>query len=271
MRCLLVEREPEPFGRLEAFCDSVKDIEVMPRRWDFIKHVDDVLAYVGGSETTFPFFFIDPTGWDPIAIPVIRPILARRPAEVLVNLMTSWIVWLVGDKSKNLAEVLGGDTRDILPLSGDEREEAIVRRYCESFRRAGDFPYVCTLPVMKAEQDAMHYYLVYGTRHPKGVEVFKNTEKAVASFMHETRAETRAYGTRGVNGTLTQHCCAGLTYVGPTALWAGPFDFAQGRLDAPVSSAEGDACSRIESRTTVQSLPRGMIRRWCKARRAAIC
>jgi len=191
LRCLLVEREPEPFRRLSAFCNSVKDIEVLPRRWDFTRRVDDVLAYVGGSDRTFPFFFIDPTGWEPVAIPVIRPVLARQPVEVLVNLMTSWIVWLVGDPSKGLAEVLGGDVSPVLGLSGDEREEAIVRLYCESFRRVGSFPYVCTLPVMKAEQDAMHYYLVYGTRNPKGVEVFKNTEKAVASFMHETRAESQ--------------------------------------------------------------------------------
>jgi len=28
----------------------------------------------------------------------------------------------------------------------------------------------------------------------------------------------RAYGTHRINGTLTQHCRAGLTYTGPTAL-----------------------------------------------------
>jgi hypothetical protein len=45
---------------------------------------------------------------------------------------------------------------------------------------------------MKRDQDAFHFHMVYGTRHSRGVEVFKETEKHVIPFMHETRAEAQA-------------------------------------------------------------------------------
>jgi hypothetical protein len=45
--------------------------------------------------------------------------------------------------------------------------------------------------VMKPDQDAFHYHLIYGTRHEKGVEVFKKTETAVVPFMHEIRADAQ--------------------------------------------------------------------------------
>jgi hypothetical protein len=44
---------------------------------------------------------------------------------------------------------------------------------------------------MKPNQDAFQFYMIYGTRHMKGVEVFKATEKRVIPFMHEARAQAQ--------------------------------------------------------------------------------
>jgi hypothetical protein len=66
-----------------------------------------------------------------------------------------------------------------------------VATYANLVRTTGQFSYVCTLPVMKPTQDAFHFYMIYGTRHIRGVEVFKETEKAVIPFMHETRAQAQ--------------------------------------------------------------------------------
>lgn len=44
---------------------------------------------------------------------------------------------------------------------------------------------------MKPNQDSFHFYMIYGTRHDKGVEVFKETEKHVIPFMHQTRARAQ--------------------------------------------------------------------------------
>lgn len=91
--------------------------------------------------------------------------------------MTSFIVRFVNDEATKLEDVLGPDYRDMRTLDHEEKEDEAVRRYCDLMRRQGDFRYVCALPVMKPDQDAIHFYLIFGTRNAKGVEVFKDVEK----------------------------------------------------------------------------------------------
>jgi hypothetical protein len=140
---------------------------------------------------SIPFFFIDPKGWELIAIDLIKPILRVSPGEVLINLMTSWIKRFLSDESKNFERLLGPDVGRLRQLNGDEQEEELVRCYASSVKKSGGFNYACTLPVLKADADMFHFWMVYGTRHPKGVEEFKNTERIVVPFMHQTRAEAQ--------------------------------------------------------------------------------
>lgn len=190
-RCLLVENDPENFKQLDAFANTVSDIEVTTKHWDFSDHVNDIVRFARERKKSFPFFFIDPKGWELVAINLIRPILRLEPGEVLINLMTSWVKRFLSDESKNFEQLLGPDVGRLRQLTGDEQEEELVRCYANSVKNAGRFKYVCTLPVLKADSDMFHFWMVYGTRHPKGVEEFKNTERIVIPFMHQTRAEAQ--------------------------------------------------------------------------------
>jgi three-Cys-motif partner protein len=191
MRCLFIDKDPVAFAQLKEYCARVSDIEVNPRNWDFTSHIDDVVRFAKERPKSFPFFFIDPTGWEPLQIDLIAPILRMNPGEVLITLMTSWITRFLSDPTKGFHRLLGADLPRILQLEGDDQEAEIVRCYANSVRDAGQFQYVCTLPVLKPDQDAFHYFMIYGTRHPRGVEVFKETEKNVIPFMHETRAQAQ--------------------------------------------------------------------------------
>jgi three-Cys-motif partner protein len=191
MRCLLVENDPDAFAKLAAYSRTVKGIEVEPREWDFSQRVTDIVSYVRERTQCFPFIFIDPSGWELAAIPLIRPLLELCPGEVLINLMTSWIRRFLDDKTKNFAGLLGANVNRLKLLSGDEQEDDLVRSYADSVRSAGNFLYVCSMPVMKPDQDAFHYHLIYATRHMKGVEEFKKAEKHACTFMHLTRAEAQ--------------------------------------------------------------------------------
>jgi len=190
-RCLLVENNPDNFQRLSEFTRTVTDIEVTAKQWDFSRHIDDIVRFANLRKKSIPFFFIDPKGWELIAIDLIKPLLRLSPGEVLINLMTSWIKRFLSDESKNFERLLGPDVGRLRQLSGDEQEEELVRCYANSVKNAGGFNYVCTLPVLKADADMIHFWMVYGTRHPKGVEEFKNTEKIVVPFMHQARAEAQ--------------------------------------------------------------------------------
>ncbi len=44
---------------------------------------------------------------------------------------------------------------------------------------------------MKPDSDAFNFYLIYATRHPKGVEVFKNVEKRTEEQTHVVRADVQ--------------------------------------------------------------------------------
>jgi len=202
MRCLLIDNEPRAFERLSGYAKKVKGIEVTARRWDFTRKVPDIVSYVRERPGCFPFVFIDPTGWELAAIPLITPLLQLEPGEVVINLMTSWIRRFLADESKNFAGLLGSEVSRLRMLSGEEQEEELVRCYAESVRAAGRFAYICSMPIMKPDQDAFHFHLIYATRHPKGVEEFKRTEKFASTFMHGVRAEAQQRRTFKRTGQL---------------------------------------------------------------------
>lgn len=191
MRCLFIEKEHDSFLRLKKFCENINDIEVLPVNWDFTTHIDDVVKYVRKRSNSFPFVFLDPTGWEPLAIELITPILRLEPGEVLINLMTSWITRFLSDESKLFGRLLGADLPRVRQLRGEEQEEELVRSYANEVLKAGNFKYACTLPVMKPNQDTFHFHMIYATRHTRGVEVFKEMERAIVPFMHEKRAEAQ--------------------------------------------------------------------------------
>ena len=57
-----------------------------------------------------------------------------------------------------------------------------------SVRAFGAFTYVCSAIVLHPERDRTHFHLVYGTRHRKGVEVFKDAEKKAMATQETARA-----------------------------------------------------------------------------------
>lgn len=191
IRCLLIEKDPQSFQKLKGFCDTINDLEVTPRNWDFTAHTGAIIRFVKSRNKSFPFVFIDPKGWKTLADDLINPILKLEPGEVLINLMTSWITRFLSDETKHFERLLGSDLPRLRQLQGQEQEEELVRSYAAKVKIAGNFKYTCTLPVMKSDQDAFHFYMIYATRHTKGVDVFKETEKHVIPFMHETRAKAQ--------------------------------------------------------------------------------
>lgn len=191
MRCLFIENDIAAFANLKQYCDGISDIEVTPKSWDFTERIEDIVKFARERNSSFPFVFIDPKGWKPLSIQRIKPILNLNPGEVLINLMTSWITRFLALPEKRFDLLVGKDWPKLAGLSGEEKEEKLVSSYADALREAGGFKYICTLPVMKPTQDAFHFHLIYGTRHIKGVEVFKETEKYVIPFMHDKRAQAQ--------------------------------------------------------------------------------
>ncbi len=190
--CLFIEKEMAPFSELDAFAKAKNspDLRVRAENWDFAERMDEIVRYCS-SPRTFPFILIDPWGWKLAGISQISPLLKLKRGEVVINLMSSFITRFVNDNATDLSDLLGKDFPELRRLSGSEREFAVVRKYCDLIKREGDFAYVCALPVMKPDSDAFNFYLIYATRHPKGVDVFKRVEKRTEERTQVVRADVQ--------------------------------------------------------------------------------
>ena len=74
-------------------------------------------------------------------------------------------------------------------LTGLDREYAAVEAYASNLAQAGKFGYECKALVLNPEIDKTHYHLIYATRDPTGVEVFKQAEFKAMKEMNIVRAE----------------------------------------------------------------------------------
>lgn len=177
-RALLIEQKPEPFKELARFAAEAtgEQVQVEARNWDFLKHTSEIIRYVANPRS-FSFIFVDPTGWTPADAGKLAPLLRIRPGEILINFMSAFIVRFLNDPATNMESILGPDYRSLRDLGHEEQEDEAVRRYCDLIRKEGGFDYVCALPVMKGDRDEINFYLIYGTRNAKGVDVFKQVEK----------------------------------------------------------------------------------------------
>src|SRR6185436_16747364 len=93
LRCFFLEKDPEAFGHLEEFARGIPraDAEIEVLNGEFEDSVDKILRFIQRDARTFPFIFIDPTGWTGFRLKIIAPLLRLDPGEVLINFMTSHI------------------------------------------------------------------------------------------------------------------------------------------------------------------------------------
>lgn len=196
LRCYFLEEDRDAYARLEAYARQVQNVEVCVRNGSFENSIANILEFIrrGGGDN-FPFTFIDPTGWTGFEMETISPLLQCRPGEVLINFMTSFIHrFLEQEQSQTSFTSLFGSPEfreRISGLTGLDKEDAAVAEYSRNLSQEGGFQFVCNATVLHPERDRTHFNLIYATRHPKGVEVFKEAEKSAMEEMERARAEAQ--------------------------------------------------------------------------------
>jgi len=92
LRCFFLEKDPAAYARLKQFAKEIRDAEVETKNNDLESSIDAIVNFVrGGGHETFPFVFIDPTGWSGFAMQNIAPLLRFDPGEVVINFTTGHI------------------------------------------------------------------------------------------------------------------------------------------------------------------------------------
>jgi hypothetical protein len=91
------------------------------------------------------------------------------------------------DISASFTELLGGPGWETSVHTAVRREDAIVELYRERMRAAGGFTHVTSTRILKPTHDRSYFYLVYGTRHFKGLVEFREVERKAVDEQERVR------------------------------------------------------------------------------------
>lgn len=174
----------------------------------FVHVAEKLLEALHESKKDLPptFAFMDPFGWSGVPLDVIRRLLAFDRCEVLFNFMFDSINRFVTDErpdiAKHFAELFGsgeGTHHEAGQLRGKKRKEFLRDLYASQLRDVAGFTFVRSFELVDAERGRTAYYLMYGTRHPKGLQVMKD-----AMWSLDPIAGQRFAGTTGGQAVLFQ-------------------------------------------------------------------
>lgn len=198
LRCFFLEKNLSAYKRLKHFSDQINDVAIETKNKKLENAINDILRFVrDGGRDSFPFIFIDPKGWTGFAMETIKPLLQLNPAEVLINFMTEhirrFIEYPQKQNQEGFVKLFGSShfREEFRGLAERDREDAIVTAYRESVKRVGLFTHTSSAIVLHPTKDRPHFHLIYATRDPQGIKVFKDAEKKAMSVMEQTRDEAQ--------------------------------------------------------------------------------
>jgi len=198
IECVLVEQDEGAFSHLKRFAtaSSHTNFIVHALPGNFAKQTSTINDLIKKSGTNpFRFVFLDPKGWADIPMDRLQPLLGNRSCEVLINLMTRHINRFLDqpDREDSYRKLFGrqGVVEELRNTLPDERVERAVQEYSLSLKLLCNFKYVSSAVILEPNEEAVRYYLIYATNHPRGVEVFKAAENKAAKIQDNVRQESR--------------------------------------------------------------------------------
>jgi len=127
--------------------------------------------------------FIDPFGWSGVPLRLISELLSFEKCEVLFNFTFDSVNRFVGDErpgvTRSFAELFGTDESDepehheAAALAGTERKYFLRDLYMHGLREIAGFTFVRSFELRDVERGRTAYFLMFGTRHPKGLQMIK--------------------------------------------------------------------------------------------------
>ena len=198
MTAYLVEKDDAAFAQLEQLATHYRDLNVHPIHGSFEANFERIVAAL--PPRAFVFCLIDPKGMK-LDLRRLHPLIARKNSEVLINFMYDFISRFVEHPN----EAIGANMKALLPhvdwegliqalkkaSTSDERERLIVNAFRACVKREGCFTFVPSLTVQKTFSDRTLYHLVFGTRSPIGLEVFRRSQVKALSAQAAIRSKAK--------------------------------------------------------------------------------
>lgn len=196
----LVEKDPANYAELTEAVKRFPTVDVHCYSGVAEQHAAAIAKHI--SARAFRFVVIDPKG-----VPDVRKfkcLIKPRNTEVLLNFMFQFANRFAGshDRMPTLESWLGGLSdeegswrRDFAELRGHHREVAITERARQTLRRFGGYRYAPALTVDETASERPLYKLIYLSRHPVGLRVFRDAHlkalEAQATYKSARKAESR--------------------------------------------------------------------------------
>jgi len=185
MSAYLVERDPSAYRQLASIPPRYPDVVIKTYNENFLTAHSKILKNV--PKQAFAFFLIDPKGWR-IPLCALKALLAWPNSEVIFNFMFDFINRAASIRDP--AVVVGLD--ELIPFGGwrsnleeaersgtvtpGERKAILVEAFGRSLKQLGNYDYVAETTVLRPLKDRPLFCLFYATRHPKGIEVFRDCQ-----------------------------------------------------------------------------------------------
>lgn len=196
-RALYVEQDKAAFRWLERYLreHAPAAIEATPMEGDFVELRQKILDWCGNG--SFVFFFIDPTGWKPACVDVLKPLLRRPRSEFLINFMYDFVSRTASMREfeEDVVRLLG-EAPNIADLHGAAREKHLLNTYRKNLK--GLLPSAARWParsayvrVLDRTKERPKYHLVYLTSHPLGIIKFMENSEALDQVQKRVRAATK--------------------------------------------------------------------------------
>lgn len=197
IRALYVEKDEAAFARLDRYLRerAPPGIETKGLPGDFVGLQQAVLDWCGNK--AFTFFFLDPKGWTPVGVKLLRPLLARPQSEFLINFMYDFVsrAASMSDFQEHMVLLLG-EVPDVHDLHGVIREKRLLDVYRRNLKQW--MPATSYWParsayvrVLDPQKERTKYHLVYLTGHPRGIVVFMEISEALEPVQKLVRASTK--------------------------------------------------------------------------------
>ena len=82
----------------------------------------------------------------------------------------------------------------------DQRKAILADAFGQSLARIGNFEYVAETTVLRPLKDRPLYCLFYASRHPKGIEVFRDCQVRALTEQSKARAATKVRNAQDASG-----------------------------------------------------------------------
>ena len=202
MSAFLVERDADAYKQLAKVPAKYPDIIIKTYKADFLAVLPDILRDIPAE--AFAFFLIDPKGWR-IPLRKLTQLLARPHSEVVFNFMFDFINRASSIKDPAVVAGLNeliplGDWRSTLDeaekarpdgLSSEERKAILVGAFKSNLAQFGRYEYVAETTVLRPVENRPLYCLFYATRHPRGIEVFRDCQAEALKEQSKARAAAK--------------------------------------------------------------------------------